>query len=231
MARRLWFKLQEISIEFASLTDGVGRIRDLREKIVVRYLNRDVQDQVEFYASPTEQQVNRPLDLDTKVDGLGVELELPILVDAPLVFPPIRIVPHGLVLGAPRLERAQLLDKVHASLIDDRQRFVLLVAPEESGKSSILMLFAHQYAELYCIEVPFMIERGSPFNVFRKRCGLDICMKESSLSKIQQHVIMIDDAQDKYEDKAFWKALVTESPSWLPSNIRFIIAAAHALEG
>ncbi|EGZ28876.1 hypothetical protein PHYSODRAFT_251580 [Phytophthora sojae] len=225
MARHVWFKIPDRPVQFAPMTDGVDSIGDLRERVVFEFFTRKVQDQVKFYASPAAQHAKQPLDLDTKVDGLGVDLLHPVLVEAPLMFPRIRVVMHGVRLEAPRLERKKLLDQVATSLLADQKRFVLLAAPEGSGKTSIVMLFEHHHADLNCVFVSFIWERG-PVNEVMQQHGLDICGRKSALSEDQQHVILIDDAQEKYEDRAFWKALITDS-----SNIRFVIAANHALHG
>ncbi|KAE9073248.1 hypothetical protein PF010_g25145 [Phytophthora fragariae] len=227
-ALRVWFKFRDLLVEFVPMTDGVDCLHGLREWVAFQYLNHTLQDQVKFYASPAEQRANRPLNLDTKVDGLGLEIEHPILVDAPFTFGSIYVCMFGLRPDAPRLERDQLLNKINTSLTRDLRRFVLLAAPHGSGKRSILLLFAQRYPELHCIDV--MLMRNSSPNDALRQHGLDICGKESSLSEDEQHVILIEDAQRNYEDKAFWKALITEAPSWLPSNIRFIISASHALE-
>ncbi|KAL8017135.1 putative bacterial Pleckstrin domain, P-loop containing nucleoside triphosphate hydrolase [Plasmopara halstedii] len=155
----------------------------------------------------------KPLKVSAKVDDLGKDEDLALIVEVPQ-----RETPH--------LAREELLSRVFASM---QHRFILFLSPAASGKTSLLSLFARRYPDLNCIPVSFLRSQVSAVDQLRS-CGIDIYDSTMNLSSHQNHVVMIDDAQAKYDDKDFWATLIKVAPSWLPDNVRFIICATHALE-
>ncbi|KAG9415622.1 hypothetical protein AC1031_000005 [Aphanomyces cochlioides] len=131
---------------------------------------------------------------------------------------------------APHLARTELVERVFATMKSSRQRFFLFVSPGASGKTSLLQLFADRYPHLNCIYISFLDPDQLAVELLRS-CRIDLYGETTSLDPNQDHVVMVDDAQAKYDETGFWHKLVKVASMWLPDNIRFIICATHALEG
>ncbi|EGZ17092.1 hypothetical protein PHYSODRAFT_500360 [Phytophthora sojae] len=211
------------------MLDGASVVNGFLEKILrkcsqeLRGVNRS---QVNIYDPRVPEEDKKPLRLATPLDGLGVKLEEALIVQVELNAPIFvnQIYLHGLSTDSPHLEREELMERVYTSLWTDNNRFVLLSAPSASGKSSLLILYAHRYTHLNCMYVP-LSRGGLSVNTKLRLEGLDIFEQESSLSEDQQHVMPVDGAEELFDDKEFWNILITEAPSWLPDNVRFIISA------
>ncbi|EGZ04479.1 hypothetical protein PHYSODRAFT_343228 [Phytophthora sojae] len=177
--------------------------------------------QVKIYASPeADVREDQPLDYLVKVNGYGMSEHYPLVVRiAPTGFP-------GDSTGLARelrhmLKREQLLEGVYDSF--RKTPITLLASPRVSGKTTLLRSFARRYPGVNCIYVSFL--HDSPATELLLTCGIDFVQRVSRLSVEETHVIMIDDAQAQYDDKAFWDLFACTTISWLPDNARFIISA------
>ncbi|EGZ17089.1 hypothetical protein PHYSODRAFT_331104 [Phytophthora sojae] len=180
------------------MLDGASVVNGFLEKILrkcsqeLRGVNRS---QVNIYDPRVPEEDKKPLRLATPLDGLGVKLEEALIVQVELNAPIFvnQIYLHGLSTDSPHLEREELMERVYTSLWADNNRFVLLSAPSASGKSSLLILYAHRYTHLNCI-------------------------------KDQQHVIMLNDAEEHFDDLEFWNILIpTELQSLVTFEIRDLL--------
>lgn len=192
-----------------------------------------------------------PLEEDLVIGNLGSTKQDALIVVVPeedspnstLVINDIaRTNWDGIDPGKPCLARESLLCKIYKDLISDEiysgdaplrhiiakrgySDFFLLSSPAGSGKTSLLDLFKQRFRHINCIQISL----NSPNSAFSllKRAGIDVEMKTSTLTPNKFHVIMLDDAQWKYEEKDFWPAFMKKGP-WYPKNVRFIIAATHS---
>ncbi|ETL80589.1 hypothetical protein L917_18906 [Phytophthora nicotianae] len=130
----------------------------------------------------------------------------------------------------PTLPRTALVEKLHNAI--QSSRFVLLSAPSEYGKTTVMNLFILRYTAVHCIPISFYTPDVIA-NELVATHGLDVLQKSCQLpqdvGKDQLVVFMLDDAQSKFEDKSFWNSLIEGSDQWLPANVRFVISAIHIL--
>ncbi|TMW63834.1 hypothetical protein Poli38472_002775 [Pythium oligandrum] len=205
------------------------RVRDAVLAKVSRALPANViSSDLTVFATRTAYEAKQALDPRLSLHDLAANDTL--IVEVPKReggVPPVQLFHNGVNPHAPHLMRAELLDRVYKSM---QHRFILFLSPAASGKTSLLALIAAKYPHLNCIPVSFLRTEISAVNLLQS-CEIDLYGRKTKLSEHQNHVVMIDDAQVKYDDKDFWTALIKVAPSWLPDNVRFIICATHALDG
>ncbi|ETI33553.1 hypothetical protein F443_19759 [Phytophthora nicotianae P1569] len=109
----------------------------------------------------------------------------------------------------PTLPRTALVEKLHNAI--QSSRFVLLSAPSEYGKTTVMNLFILRYTAVHCIPISFYTPDVIA-NELVATHGLDVLQKSCQLpqdvGKDQLVVFMLDDAQSKFEDKSFWNSLI-----------------------
>jgi hypothetical protein len=250
MARKVWFQLVDAATrgayadtQAASVSsDGVSDIDDLRGAIRGKYHREEpdilkgvIADQLRVYADRKAYDAKKnALDEDSPIGTLGRSKKKALVVEVPTEresdVSAVELFQNGLNPEVPHLARVQLLESIYASMMSGRNRFLLFISPAASGKTSLLSLFARRYRKLKCVAISFLRVDVSAADMLLS-CGIDVFSGKTSLSSAEDHVVMVDDAQAKYDDKGFWSTLIKVAPWKLPSNIRFIICATHALEG
>lgn len=134
------------------------------------------------------------------------------------------------------LPREQLVVALFDKVTKSNSRFVHLGAPAASGKTSLLQLFQQYAAErgVTCIYVSMLLEdfrsamlmetgiNASTWRLESDATGRCVCADSS-----KQFVVMLDDAQHRYDNLSLWVGLIKACN--LPSNIRFIISAIYSL--
>ena len=133
---------------------------------------------------------------------------------------------NGIDLKAFHLPRTQLVEKLFNSLKENR--FTLLSSSPASGKTSLLMLLRHQLSGAKFSFISLLDNDHTAFELLKK-VGVDLRNQTCSIGGDQLHVIMMDDAQGKYQDSSFWSLLVKFGETWIPSNVKFVISATYSL--
>ncbi|EPZ31390.1 hypothetical protein O9G_005917, partial [Rozella allomycis CSF55] len=130
----------------------------------------------------------------------------------------------GIDLEQPHLKRKLLVDR----LVDYCciSKFVPLIAPPGSGKTSLLALFADR-VDIECIYIS-CDTKGHNLSRLLMPHGIDL--ENQSVTGDRPRVIMLDDAQNTYLDYDSWVILVKVVSRYIPQT-RFIIAATHSLKG
>jgi hypothetical protein len=118
-----------------------------------------------------------------------------------------------------------LIQKIRDIL--DYDRFALIRGSDGLGKSSLVSMFVRSVPE-YEFRTIDMTEKRPGHDIFLDR-GIDlvkqvICPTLTSTEK--PIAFVIDDAQQKFEDKTFWISLLKDFLAWAPPNIKFLIASS-----
>ncbi|TMW57825.1 hypothetical protein Poli38472_014428 [Pythium oligandrum] len=240
--KRLWVQViddhgEEVTTAKQICSESLVRIVDLRNAMRPHFPNvlSTVDNfELKMYTRSENGGKEGPLDATSALDGLGQDEENALLVEAP----PHKERPRyqylfrsiGPKLRKPHLVREKLISRIHASLYESDNRFVFLSAPPQSGKLTALFLFERKYPEVDCVGISAANPIFHPICALERYCGIDLNTKSTTLNDGKKHVVMINQAEQKYSDSQFWKALITEAPTWLPSNIRFIISGRNTAE-
>ncbi|POM58376.1 Hypothetical protein PHPALM_36979 [Phytophthora palmivora] len=245
MARKVWFQLVNAATRAAyanttadsvRLTEEAADVADLRDAVFAKVMRtlpvNVITASLRVYANRAtyDDENGRPLDEDTLIGTLGASKKDALIVEVPRQERGERDVylfKDGINPQVPHLAREELLRCVYTMM---HHRFILFMSPAASGKTSLLSLFARKYPGMNCIFASFLEPDMSAADLLRS-CGIDLTARTADFSEDQQHVIMLDDVQAKYDETGFWNALIKGTPLWLPANVRFIICATHALEG
>ncbi|TMW57826.1 hypothetical protein Poli38472_014429 [Pythium oligandrum] len=146
------------------------------------------------------------LGASTVVEELTTTPETPLLVQALLnhqeSMNPALFNGNSMDIRAPCLERKDLVTKIHASLYAKNERFVYLASPPQSGKTTALSLVSHQHLHVHCVGVSFR-NQVSASDLLREHAGIDLNTKHTELTEDDEHLVMIDDAELKYDDSEF----------------------------
>uniref|UniRef100_K3WNY8 ATPase AAA-type core domain-containing protein n=1 Tax=Globisporangium ultimum (strain ATCC 200006 / CBS 805.95 / DAOM BR144) TaxID=431595 RepID=K3WNY8_GLOUD len=95
-------------------------------------------------------------------------------------------------------------------------RFVLFSSPPASGKTSLLKLFATSSDHLYCFYVSCLDLKGRPcYNVVEELA--------SKARNKRVDIIVLDDAQEVYDQSDFWIQLVKKTSLMVSDGVKFII--------
>jgi hypothetical protein len=138
----------------------------------------------------------------------------------------------GLNILRPHLNRSDVVTCL-ANLVQ-MNRFVLVNSPASSGKSSLIRLLAHGRPDYQCVGFSFMKYQSTQAADALRLHGCDLQRQEITIpirEDCSLLVIVIDDAQEKYNDLDFWCGLVKDY-SLLADRcpkLRFIISTVHAL--
>ncbi|KAJ3399638.1 hypothetical protein HDU80_007706 [Chytriomyces hyalinus] len=135
-------------------------------------------------------------------------------------------------LNTEHLGRHELLAKLSRLVAD--YRFVRLTSPQASGKSSLLKLYQNRLEKKGKTDVVWIscFDHRSCSQLLLDRVGIDISNQSTADGVGQKNlVVFLDDAQEKYDDLEFWKLLIKMGPTWIPSNIHFVISSTHLLAG
>lgn len=131
------------------------------------------------------------------------------------------------------MDRPELLSALHKYVLG--HQFTLLSSPRGTGKTSLVKMYRTKY-QLKFLDVNFHCP-DDPYKMLIDRAGLDIKqskvtdngpLHELLLKKEKSIVIIIDDAQDKYDQQFFWSHLV-KGVDFLPPQVRFILCATRTL--
>jgi hypothetical protein len=136
---------------------------------------------------------------------------------------------NSIDISTEHMKRPELVLKLATRL--DGNRFVRLTSPAASGKTSLLSLYELSYPDKHIIYISFKIYGKSCNELFMAN-GIDLENKTVN-DEIRQNdtIVLIDDAQEKYDNIGFWEDLIKVSPKWLPANIKFVIVSTHLLIG
>ncbi|TMW55337.1 hypothetical protein Poli38472_013228 [Pythium oligandrum] len=130
---------------------------------------------------------------------------------------------EALDIDKPRLLRPILIERVESSL--KQNQFFLFSTPTYVGKTSLFQLFNWDCVKLSWVGVSLRARRVPPIYALLN-AGIDFKKKDfSRLRAGRAYLFFLDSAEMYYGDKEFWKTLITDAPSWLPLNYRFIISA------
>ena len=112
-------------------------------------------------------------------------------------------------------------------------RFLVISAPPASGKTSLLKLFTNTFASLggSIIYISFLDAKFSARELLKSRAGIDLDTRSASVDEATPLVVMIDDAQDKYDDESFWRLLIKDGVDWIPRNVTFFFASSYFFSG
>jgi hypothetical protein len=160
-------------------------------------------------------------------------LELP-------VFAPLQSSEYdGIQDMSTALPRAHLVAALYDKVTTGSSRFVHLGAPAASGKTSLLQLFQRYCGErgVACIYVSMLLddfkgELRAKTGISADRWTLEpdqngrcVCADTS-----KTFVVMLDDAQHRYNDTNLWTGLIkSDFERRLPDNIRLVISATYSL--
>ena len=114
------------------------------------------------------------------------------------------------------IRRDQMLETIELTLKE--ARLIVISSPPATGKTALMMLLVNKYPSAEFGYIQFTPEANAK-QVF-----------DSTLSSFKgpDGVIIIDDAQNKYEDEEFWLYLVKGFIASHP-QYKFIICATHTL--
>ena len=133
---------------------------------------------------------------------------------------------NGIDLKSFYLPRTQLVEMLFGIL--KANRFTLLSSPPASGKTSLLMLLRHHLSGVNFSFMSFLDNEKTAFELL-KEVGVDLRSQTCSIGGDQLHVIMMDDAQGKYQESSFWSLLIKFGETWIPRNVKFVISATYSL--
>lgn len=138
------------------------------------------------------------------------------------------------------LPRSRLVACLFEMVTNGSSRFIHLGAPAASGKTSLLQLFQSfcgQKEGVICIYVSMLLrdfkgelrrKTGINADLWQLERDVDGCCVCADQTK--EFVVMLDDAQQRYDDTSLWTALIkSDFERRLPSNIRFVISATYSL--
>jgi hypothetical protein len=127
------------------------------------------------------------------------------------------------------LHRSHLLEKLY-DMILTRKRIIHIASPAATGKTSLLQLYMKE-SNAKCIYLSMLGE-----NALDRLLEIGIDSSKMSIvqgSKVDTElpvVIILDDAQSKYDKIDFWSKFVkTDNVDKLPPNIQFIVSATYSL--
>ncbi|CAK4421038.1 unnamed protein product [Aphanomyces euteiches] len=210
---------------------SVSNVYDFRDAVYAKNLRK----LSAYYANDllvfTNIHVNTLITLEDPIQKYGGSPENALVVRVPSRESGVQLsYLNGMNRSAPHLARTELVEHVFEKMQSSRQRFFHFVSPRASGKTSLLQLYADRYPHVNCIYISFLVPDQWAVELLLS-CRIDVDGETASLDPNQDHVVMVDDAQAKYDETGFWPKLVKVASMWLPDNIRFIICATHALEG
>eukprot|EP00597_Dinobryon_sp_UTEXLB2267_P018062 CAMPEP_0201112216 /NCGR_PEP_ID=MMETSP0812-20130820/77108_1 /ASSEMBLY_ACC=CAM_ASM_000668 /TAXON_ID=98059 /ORGANISM="Dinobryon sp., Strain UTEXLB2267" /LENGTH=486 /DNA_ID=CAMNT_0047375501 /DNA_START=1043 /DNA_END=2503 /DNA_ORIENTATION=+ len=110
--------------------------------------------------------------------------------------------------------------------------FVFVSSPSATGKTSTLCFMGKCLMDTNIVYVPLYSDI-SAFQSLRE-VGLDLENKTWDESFNSRTIVILDDAQQTYGDKHFWKKLIKDSVIQVPkllANVKFIIASTYLLGG
>ena len=126
------------------------------------------------------------------------------------------------------LERSSLLEKIVDSLKESK--ILVLCSPAASGKTSMLCCLRKKYPLYNCIYFSCFSKKFSLDELFLNRVT-DYTNQTFDLSDGKPYVIILDDAQELYDDSEFWNKLIKHVQGSLPNNVRFIFSATRLYTG
>ncbi|KAJ3017691.1 UNVERIFIED_CONTAM: hypothetical protein HDU68_011515 [Siphonaria sp. JEL0065] len=139
---------------------------------------------------------------------------------------------NGINLNSPHLNRKDLLTSIVGYL--STHRFVILSSPAGSGKTSLLQLLRRLAINSNIKCVYNRTTAGSFCAEVLRKASIDMNAKSCGYSADDVTYILIDDAQNSFDDNAGWESFLKEPAGpdcWLPSSVKFIIASTHSLKG
>jgi hypothetical protein len=131
---------------------------------------------------------------------------------------------NGIDIGSENnLLRDDLVEKLWNHL--KRSRYVVISSSPATGKTSLLQLLNSKYFISKYISCK---DYSDPYDLLLS-AGIDLRNREIVSEHNNDVVIALDDAQNIYWNKDFWRDLVKDGIYWLPRNIGVIISATHNL--
>ena len=153
--------------------------------------------------------------------------------DALMVVPRIQCTPalltltpgNGIEFGRPYLKRTDIIRQIQSKFKETR--ILLLWAPPASGKTSLLQLLSAE--KNHSVVYVSFAGPGCPFSLLEQK-KIDYLKETWGLRTSERVIVAIDDAQDKYENKEFWRKFIKDiGKAWIPQNVYLLIAATHKL--
>ena len=126
-------------------------------------------------------------------------------------------------INSDHLKRTGLIVKLHELVCNNL--FVRLTSPAASGKTTLLKLYWNSLKNTQVIWIS-CLENKSGAQLLNE-VGIDLFKKNTNIKK--DTVVFLDDAQAKFGDIEFWNLLIKVTPTWISSNIRFIISSTHLI--
>lgn len=132
------------------------------------------------------------------------------------------------------IQRDLLLEELHVQAAQNRH--TVISSPAGTGKTSLLKLFQKKYSEYRYINVNF-VSNLSADEILQEECGISVlkstisdggAVQRAIKDKVDKTFVVIDDAQEKYNDSTFWYRLV-KVVAFLPASVHFIICAPRSL--
>ncbi|KAJ2985111.1 hypothetical protein HDV02_000770 [Globomyces sp. JEL0801] len=107
------------------------------------------------------------------------------------------------------LERPDLLEKLTVS----QYAFVRLTSPAASGKSALLKLYEHSLKKTKVVWISCLGPKSCKQLLLEEGIDFD---NETTTYKFgkKKTIVILDDAQAKYEDFSFWESLIKWSHTW-----------------
>jgi len=155
--------------------------------------------------------------------------------------PPVIVLTHehSIDVEKPHLPRNALVSRLYDLIAPSSgaagATHVLISAPASSGKTSLLQLFEKQHPEFNYIYVNFLAKVKHSAKDVMLEVGFDIDKhtitplsdSDMSYNPNLHNLVIIDDAQEKYDDEEFWNDLIKLRTSFKVSNFTYIIVATH----
>lgn len=133
----------------------------------------------------------------------------------------------GIFPDKPHFDRTKLLNKLQEMV--ENNSFTLLSSSAASGKTSLLCLFS-DFVKTNWNVTYISCNEDTKLNELLLLGGVNLNSQSYStpFANGLPHIIMLDDAQRKYDDSS-WGTLIKGMPSKL-LNCRIIISAVHSLK-